>query len=384
MGTKVTAPAVAETHVETRRLSAEGPLRGRIREGDVSLAAFILVAAHAIILALAANKVLEDTRRGFFETGPVHLLEELAGGYTSLVLLPAVVWLARRFPVRRAAWSNVAVLVLGLVPYSLVHTLLIALARAYAFPALGFPGHSFADGPVKHALIELSHDALAYPSVIALTMWWDARQRLAHAAQREADLAAALAQSQLHSLRLRLDPHFLFNTLNMIAATMHANAAAADEMLDLLSQFLRRGLERSDAQTASLAEELANNRLYLKLMQHRFGDALRVTVDVPPEIRNVELPTLTLQPLVENAIRHGALGTVGAGEIRIEARRVEDRLVLAIWSEGPLPKTPLRKGEGLTATARRLALLYGDRAALTIDDADGGTVVRVVVPAGHE
>jgi LytS/YehU family sensor histidine kinase len=213
----------------------------------------------------------------------------------------------------------------------------------------------------------------------AVDHYRDAQQRRV----RAAELERALAQAQVRSLRLQLQPHFLFNALNTISSTLYRDPAAADEMLEQLSQLLRASLQTAQTDEVALAAELEVLDQYLGLMRARFGERLRVDVVVEAGSAQALVPSMILQPLVENAVRHGNVTLSGAGAVDVRARRDGDSLVLEVEDDGPGSgeRVTLQPGIGLSATAERLALLYGERQRFEAGNAPaGGFLVRVVLP----
>jgi signal transduction histidine kinase len=180
---------------------------------------------------------------------------------------------------------------------------------------------------------------------------------------RTSKLEARLAEAQLQVLRLQLHPHFLFNTLHTISALMHKDLKAADRMLALLGDLLRDSFEKVGAQEVTLKQELGFLDRYLEIERTRFRDRLTVVFDVDPQTLDAEIPNLILQPLVENAIRHGIGRRHEAGRIEIVARVDNGRLDLRIRDDGPGIRAPretaLRTGVGLANTQARLQQLYG-------------------------
>jgi signal transduction histidine kinase len=206
-------------------------------------------------------------------------------------------------------------------------------------------------------------------------------------ARLEGELTRAelqLARSQLQVLKMQLDPHFLFNTFNAIAALMHRDAAAADRMLTRLSELLRITLARAGDQEVTLREELEFLRLYLEIQLSRFGDRLAVDWRVDPGAEGAAVPHLLLQPLVENAVQHGIAQVRGPGRIGITARRQGGQLVLEVTDTGPgLAEdwTPRPGGVGLSNTHARLEQMYGEDHSLEMYTRDeGGTAVVIALP----
>jgi two-component system LytT family sensor kinase len=196
---------------------------------------------------------------------------------------------------------------------------------------------------------------------------------------RASQLEAQLAQAQLQLLRSQLHPHFLFNALHSISALMHQDVEAADRMVSRLSELLRASLEeaRSGRHEISLAEELALLEPYLDIEQTRFSDRLRVRLEVPEEARTAMVPALLLQPLVENAIRHGIAPRRGPGEVVVRAEHVAERLEIEVRDDGVGPPQELHEGVGLRNTCSRL-----DRVR-SLRPTPGGDH-RLVLQDGHD
>lgn len=193
------------------------------------------------------------------------------------------------------------------------------------------------------------------------------------------ELTAGLAQAKLDALKSQIQPHFLFNALNSIAALVHKDPGAADEMIGALSEFLRCTLAGSARQEVPLLEELEFVRRYLAIELVRFGDRLRCEQDVPPETFGALVPMLILQPLVENAVRHGLSTLSGPAQLTIRARRERDMLRIVITDNGPGPGSETAEGIGLANTRARLRELHGDRARVEIRT-DGGCTVELSLP----
>ena len=194
-----------------------------------------------------------------------------------------------------------------------------------------------------------------------------------------------LAEAQLHSLRLQLQPHFLFNTLNTIVALIGAEPRAAERMVAGLSELLRASLRLADEQEVPLARELDHLQLYVDIQQTRFGDRLDVDMDVDPAVRSALVPSLLLQPLVENAIRHGISPRAAGGRISVRASRDADELRLEVQDDGVGASTRdgalPREGVGLGNTRERLRRLHGKRHRFAYESRPGsGFAVRIALP----
>jgi LytS/YehU family sensor histidine kinase len=182
---------------------------------------------------------------------------------------------------------------------------------------------------------------------------------------------------------MQLQPHFLFNTLNTIAELVHDDPDKADEMITGLSDLLRRTLEMGDEQQITLAGEAALLETYLDIQRIRFGERLQVRIHIDEEVREALVPVLLLQPVVENAIRHGLSARAAAGRIEITARRDGGRLLIDVRDDGDRPPQDGQssgRGIGLTNTRDRLEALYGEPCSLELVRLSGGTNVRLEMP----
>ncbi|MDD2710626.1 MAG: histidine kinase [Verrucomicrobiae bacterium] len=204
--------------------------------------------------------------------------------------------------------------------------------------------------------------------------------------RRAMELEKHLMEARIRALQLQLQPHFLFNTLNAIAALVHKDADKADEMITNLSELLRVSLRNSTRQEVSLQEELALVDLYLEIQQVRFGERLRVVKGVEKEVLDAGVPNLILQPLVENAIKHGIEPKTGGGILTISARREKDRLLLCIGDDGENRQglgsaaNPVKEGIGLSNTFARLRELYGDDYRLELKREITGATLILEIP----
>lgn len=196
-------------------------------------------------------------------------------------------------------------------------------------------------------------------------------------------LEGQLAQANLEMLKMQLHPHFLFNTLNAISALMHRDVDAADSMITRLSDFLRMSLEKDDRHQVPLSSELEFLERYLAIEKVRFRDRLTVEIDVEEPCLEAQVPRLILQPLVENAIRHGVAMRSAAGSLAIRAREVDGRLQLVVGDDGPglPPKNRMRISVGLENSRARLAQIYGgDYSFMLVNVQPVGLEARIEIP----
>jgi sensor histidine kinase YesM len=190
-----------------------------------------------------------------------------------------------------------------------------------------------------------------------------------------------LQRAQLEALRSQLIPHFLFNTLHSIAELIHENPRHAEQMVLQLGELLRKSL-KTQALEVPLAEELEFIRSYLAIEQTRLGERLELRWKIDPAVLGARVPSLILQPIVENAVRHGIAASPRGGRLEIAAARIDDQLRLEVRDNGPGFKPDddaTRSGIGLSNTRARLERLYGDRAGFTLTH-DGGVVASLALP----
>jgi hypothetical protein len=298
------------------------------------------------------------------------------------LLTPAVFWLARRYPLTRGAIAR-------RVPVHLLAAILLCGAWAGAGQLLRWAllsqhpptptdliGWFFTSLPfgvaVYFAVLGVEHAAFYFV---------EARDRETQAAR----LSAQLAEARLGALRMQMQPHFLFNSLNAISVIVRdRDTATALRMLELLSEMLRRVMRADRPQEVTLADEVDFVRQYLAIEEIRFSDRLRPVFAIDSKLLSAALPEFLLQPLVENALRHGLAKRVTATLLRIEARREGDELVLAVIDDGPGPDdgaTEPSEGVGLGNTRERLVTLYGGRARLQLmRTPEGGAAAIVRLP----
>jgi LytS/YehU family sensor histidine kinase len=214
---------------------------------------------------------------------------------------------------------------------------------------------------------------LTYWVILVVLRGMESRRHLRDERLRRTQLETQLAQAQLQALRMQLQPHFLFNTLNAISALALADPLQARLMIARLSDFLRLTLEERHAPQVPLSRELEFLTCYLGIQQVRFQDRLSTELDVADDTLAAAVPNLILQPLVENALRHGLQDKPGAGILRVSTRRDGDQLQLRVDDDGlGLPPAGTAEGIGLGNTRSRLHMLFGDAAQLVLSAIPGG------------
>jgi signal transduction histidine kinase len=300
-------------------------------------------------------------------------IDEMTGSWGGMLLFLPLVWLVRRWPLGRETWRRrLPVYLAAMVASSIVHTTILWGWRGAVWTLLGMGAYDYGDMRFRY-FMEMANDVVSFWIFVAVLMGFAAWRAARERALREAELRAELARAQVQSLERRLHPHFLFNALNTISSVMYDDPAAADRMIAGLSDLLRRALRAGDAQEVPLAEELGLLESYLEIMRARFEDTLVVDVDVDDEARRALVPPLLLQPLVENAIRHGADPASRRVQAALYARRAGSALHVEVRDRGcGIPGAQPKEGTGLSTTARRLSALYGEAQRLQLENAAGG------------
>jgi two-component system, LytTR family, sensor kinase len=229
---------------------------------------------------------------------------------------------------------------------------------------------------------DLLSDFVLYVSILAISYVLDSKDRIAGQQTETARLNEALSKAQLFALRRQLEPHFLFNALNAISGLVREKRNDdAVSMIAGLSDFLRRVLQESDRQEVPLGEEMDFVQKYLDIQKVRFADRLKLDIQVPEELLSAQLPTLILQPLAENAVKHGIAKRSQGGTIRISACRSGTMLNLTVYNDGPKHRAGPTSGIGMSNVRSRLQRLYGDKFQLHMrDEGPDGVEVCVSVP----
>ena len=323
------------------------------------------------------------------------LISELLGWltcyYSWLILTPLIFRLEQRFPLAKRRWSNLVTLAFIGLPLSyFAYQITIFLnggvqwvlkqpvpipARWWSFPAREFG--------LEQALYWFTVGAGCL-----IRNYWDLREKERLAVQLEmdkAELEASLRQAELENLRMRLNPHFLFNSLQSISTLSQKDPKTASLMISRLGDLLRVALNEHSNAESTLEMELTHTDAYIAIEKMRFSDKLSVLHDIAPETTRALVPSFMLQPLVENAVKHGLQSNGTLGLIWIKSRCEDERLVLSVSDNGVgisgKQLTDLEIGTGLGSTCERLKRMYGDEYSFSIQQlSEGGTEVRIALP----
>lgn len=322
-----------------------------------------------------------------FTKTPISWIESLrfnlTYAYLWAICTPLILWLGRRFRIERLHWTR------NLIIHFIAMTALVSIIQtvyeaATMPPSSPFRGFTW---PKLFRSVEEDFDTLAllYAVIILVDHSFVYYRRYQQGLVNAANLQTQLAQAQLRALKMQLHPHFLFNTLHTITALVHEDPELAERTIAQLSELLRLFLANSAIHEVPLREELRILDLYLEIERTRFEDRLSVHFDVPPDLCGAMVPSLVLQPLVENSIRHGIGKRAAPGRIFVSAERYDDTLLLRVVDNGAglreSVKYPGQTGMGLSITRGRLESLYAEKHSLVLRDVQtGGAEVRITLP----
>jgi len=330
---------------------------------------------------------MNGTPAGFWDT----ILNYMTDFYIWGAFSPLIFNLVKRVHIER---GNI---LWGLAFHTFVGLVLVIFVTAITIPILWYLGFA---NPTIYPTLEvyfsklvinpfyLHQGLIAYWGTVVVAHAYEYNRQVRIGRTRASELSAQLAQAQLAALKMQIHPHFLFNTLNSIAALLHEDIEMADRMITRLSDFLRITLQSSTESVVTLGEEVVFLEAYLDIERVRFRDRLIVELTIDPDVLDAQVPNLILQPLVENAVRHGISKQVAIGRLQIDARRVDDRLLIRIDDNGPgksngksNSKPRANGGVGLANTRARLKQFYGDFEFNIVDRKDlNGTSVILDVP----
>lgn len=297
------------------------------------------------------------------------------------LLSPFIYVLARRFPIKRENLSRTIVvhffgaLVLCVTWVSLGVGLSAIMSRRP-------PQEAFLRYYTSYILVSLPWSMFLYFTVLGCVMAFAYYREARERESQQARLAAQLSEARLGALRMQLNPHFLFNSLNAIAVLVRdQKTAEASQMLELLSGVLRQVLQSGNRQEVTLDEELRFLEKYLAIEQVRFSDRLQVRWSIEPALRDALVPEFILQPVVENAIRHGLAKRSDAGLIELKAQENSGSLQLSVQDDGPGYRPTSNRGVGIANTRARLKTLFGDAGELEMLNVEsGGTMAKLCLP----
>jgi two-component system LytT family sensor kinase len=352
----------------------------------------LIVAFWTFIATLSAvNRALDPRGFGFRLSSPAGSIAlEYIESWTWALFTPIIFTLTRRFPLERPRWlRRIAVLLLIGVVIAIGVDLIMDFARVEMFASI--PTRRLRVFAPLEAILRFRfvNELLVYLAVLAAGYARNyylrdlSRQRQAVVLEAQAaELEAQLADARLDALRMQLNPHFLFNTLHAVSALVERDPSGVRRMIARLSELLRHTIDDRGAHEVPLRDELDFLRRYIEIMEIRFQGRLTVAVTAGDEAMEALLPNLILQPIVENALEHGASRAAGLGEVAIAASREGDYLVVTVRDNGPgLGTGKPQQGVGLRNTEARLEQLYGEEASIALaSPPSGGAVVTLRLP----
>ena len=344
-------------------------------------------------LVVAAVAMLQSTAgyllRGTLASEWPWLLLQIPRWLTWALITPLVFAAASRFPFRRdqlarSVWTHLLISLAIAAVIELVWLQISFAVQSYLEPeALARMRANRAEVYSAAVLSRLVGDAFIYAAVLGVATTLGYHRRFRERELRAAQLEAQLALAQVQALKMQVHPHFLFNTLHAITVLIREDPAAATRVVTRLGDLLRLTLSRATTAQVSFRRELEILTLYLEIERTRFHDRLEIAYDVEPATLGALVPDLILQPLVENAIRHGVSPNAGTGRIEVRSRRDGDRLSLEIRDNGAglvSGQAPV-EGIGLSTTKARLERLYGAQHELVLENLPyGGCVARIRIP----
>jgi two-component system, LytTR family, sensor kinase len=332
------------------------------------------------------QRVIVTTIRGATMNWPQQLLD-CTGWYIWALITPLVLKVSAKYPLQKPWLKPVTIHLLSLILMWSGATLMFAAVQW----AANLGQYSYWQRmPISVARSPFSLDIICYATIVAVESALRYDRRFKFGEIRAAKLGAQFARAKVYALKLQLHPHFLFNALNSLSQLMQEDPTAAEEMIGNLKSFLRMTIDQDDLQEVPFEKELAALQCYLAIENVRYQERLNVKMHIEPETLAVKVPNLFLQPIVENAIRHGVAPRSKPGEIEIHAKRVNGMLEVSVQDNGPGIKQ-LKKhhssrssGLGLANTKERLMQLYGHAHRFELINVEqGGLLVLLSIPV-HE
>ena len=291
--------------------------------------------------------------------------------------------LAKKFPLDLKKWyTSIPLHILFGFSLSVLQALFFVIYNVIIFGIAKM-------NPIKYFLASLTKttnlNLMAYAVIVVAVQMWTFYKKNKANELRASQLQTQLVQAQLDVLKMQLNPHFLFNTLHVILAQIRKDPQAAESMIGLLSDLFRKTLETADLQEVPLKDELDLLKIFLEIQQVRFKDRLKVRMTIDPESLDIPVPNLILQPIVENAVRHGIAVQSGAGIITVSSQRRNNRLIVRVQDNGPgflkNREVLFDSGFGLHNCRERLNRLYGEDYRISLENAsEGGAIVTLEIP----
>ncbi|MCF8241364.1 MAG: histidine kinase [Melioribacteraceae bacterium] len=318
----------------------------------------------------------------------IPLIDEFSGVFTFCLLIPAILAFFKKFPMQKDNLLRMIPLYLIFsIIVGLTHTTMMYISRSYIYPAIGFGHYDYGYIPFR-ILMEYLKQFILFWAVFAVFTLIKINKEKEAQRLKTLLLEEKLTRARLETLKMQLNPHFLFNTLNMISSTMYDDIEAADKMMASLSDLLRITLSSSEKGLNNLGKEMEILGLYTEIMKARFKDKLNIQIDIAKNTKNSLVPSFILQPLVENSIKH-AMENLSETSILLTTKKLNDKLIIQIKDNGPGIHLEFQKvvgsGVGLSNTIERLEKLYGDQHSFTWENLEeGGLLLNIEIPYSEQ
>jgi len=307
--------------------------------------------------------------------------------YVPAALTGPIFRIAARFRLDADRWlRSIAIHAAAAMAFSIVHSAAMLAVRLVLWPDMRqLPTARLLSFAQDQYLRNLDWSLMTYAAVVGMSYALGYYRESQARALKEALLETSLMEARLKTLEAELHPHFLFNTLHAISTLVHTDPEAADRMISRLSDLLRLTFDRSGAAGVPFKEELEFLQKYLEIEQIRFQDRLTVKFEIDPDTLDTEVPRMILQPLVENAIKHGIGPRSGAGLIQISSKKQADKIWIEVRDNGvglsKNARVRFTNGVGLSNTRARLECIYGADQRLDFAEGQGGLAVQMLIPS---
>jgi len=337
----------------------------------------LLASSQLYFMALRTKHPVPFLKAVVWQMGPAYLFAAVT---------PLVLWLSRRFRIERRSWRrSVAVHTVAGILIAMALIIIDIMIDVSFYVEVS---HLTPLDILLNIFAKIDYMLIVYWLIVLISHAYAYYQNYRESQLAASQLAAQLAEAQLKALKMQLHPHFLFNTLHSISSLLSKDTEAARKMIAQLGDFLRLTLENSGAQEVLLQQELEFLKCYLEIERIRFCDRLSIDIDADPQALRCQVPNLILQPIVENAIRHGIAPRSAAGRIEVSARRSNGMLRLQVKDNGPgltmdlLLNKGSNQGIGMANTRERLDQLFGNKHRFELsNDPEGGLIVTIEMPA---
>jgi LytS/YehU family sensor histidine kinase len=347
-----------------------------------------LMSAAINVTAEIADNYSKLTPQEIFHIIKFPLIDELTGVYTFWLLIPVILTFFKRYPLGKNNFlKRFPIYLLFTIAVGLTHTLMMYISRLLIYPLLGFGIYDYGYIPFR-IIMEYLKQFIIFWVTYSIYMVIKMNKEKEEQKIRTAKLEELLTKTRLEALKMQLNPHFLFNTLNMISSTMYDNLETADRMIANLSDLLRITLKSSGKGENVLINEIEILNLYIEIMKSRFKEKLEVEINIDKELDNALVPNFLFQPIVENSIKYG-MENLSITKIYIAAKRENDKLLLHVKDNGPgineNERNILKKGVGLSNTVERLEKLYGSDYDFSWENLpEGGLLINISIPFKEE